>query len=144
MFPPAPVLVFRPTPDGGVQLVASGSLHSVNPDRLVIKRIRLSGYPLKITKRAAVVRYMFFSPEDILWFKPVELVTKHGRRGHIKESLGTHGHMKCTFDKPIKQHDVVLMNLYKRVYPKWTYAEADLLARPLHALAPEPATAMAE
>lgn len=126
MFPPAPVLVFQEITPGVLNLVASGTVHSVNPDRMIIKRIRLSGYPVKINKGSAVLRYMFFNPEDILWFKPVELVTKLGRRGHIKESLGTHGHMKCIFDKPIKQHDVVLMNLYKRVYPKWTYEEKPL------------------
>jgi len=122
-YPPSPVLVFRETPDEGVRLVATGTLLSVNPDRLVIKRIRLAGHPYKINKRTAVIRYMFFGPEDIHWFKTVELTTKYGRKGHIKESLGTHGHMKCVFDGKINAQDTILMNLYKRVYPKWTYEE---------------------
>ena len=68
-------------------------------------------------------RYMFWDPRDIEWFKPVELITNSGRRGHIRESLGTHGHLKATFDGQITAQDCVLMNLYKRVYPKWNYAE---------------------
>lgn len=29
--------------------------------------------------------------------------------------------MKCVFDKQLRSQDTVLMNLYKRVYPRWTY-----------------------
>ena len=29
--------------------------------------------------------------------------------------------MKVVMDKPISQQDTILMNLYKRVYPKWNY-----------------------
>lgn len=34
---------------------------------------------------------------------------------------GTHGHMKCVFNGQLKSQDTVLMNLYKRMYCKWTY-----------------------
>lgn len=74
-------------------------------------------------KRSAVVRFMFFNREDITYFKPCKLRTKYGRTGHIKEPLGTHGHMKCVFDGQLKSQDTVLLNLYKRVFPKWTYED---------------------
>ncbi|UJR24736.1 hypothetical protein I4U23_006110 [Adineta vaga] len=120
-YPPASVLAFKEFPDGRQELVATGSLVSVNPDRLVLKRVVLSGHPFKINKKSAVIRFMFFNPDDVTWFKPIELRTRWGRRGHIKESLGTHGHMKCQFDGVLKSQDTIFMNLYKRIYPKWTY-----------------------
>lgn len=121
-FPPAPVLCYKEV-QGDLVLVATGSLLSCNPDRLVIKRIVLSGHPFKIHKRSAVIRFMFFNREDIAYFRPCKLRTKIGRTGHIKEPLGTHGHMKCIFDGQLKSQDTVLLNLYKRVFPKWTYEE---------------------
>ncbi|DAZ99793.1 TPA: hypothetical protein N0F65_001302 [Lagenidium giganteum] len=118
-FQPASVLMFRENGMIPHELVASGTLMSVNPDRIVLKRVVITGTPVKVKKRKAVIRYMFHSPEDVRWFKPVELVTKHGMTGHIKESLGTHGDFKAVFNKPVKQHDTICLNLYKRVYPKF-------------------------
>lgn len=53
---------------------------------MVLKKIVLSGYPVKVHKKKAVVRWMFHNPEDARWFKPLELWTKYGRRGRIKVS----------------------------------------------------------
>jgi pre-rRNA-processing protein TSR1 len=121
MYPPCSILVYQEVHGGRQDLVGTGSLLSADPDRLVIKRTILSGHPFKVHKRSSVVRFMFFNREDIAWFKPIELRTKQGRRGHIKEALGTHGHMKVAFDGQISQQDTVLLNLYKRVFPKWNY-----------------------
>ncbi|CAI5440771.1 unnamed protein product [Caenorhabditis angaria] len=120
-FNPATVLCFRRDDKGRQELVATGSVLDSNPDRIVLKRIVLSGHPFKINKRAVVVRYMFFNREDIEWFKPIELYTPSGRRGHIREPVGTHGHMKCRFDQQLNAQDSVMLNLYKRVFPNWNY-----------------------
>lgn len=65
----------------------AGTLRSCDPDRVVLKKIVLSGYPVKVHKKKAVVRWMFHNPEDVRWFKPLELWTKYGRRGRIKVGL---------------------------------------------------------
>ena len=70
-------------------------------------------------KRTAVVKHMLYDTNDVRWFKPAELVTKMGLRGHIKEPIGTHGLFKCLFSTPITQNDTIMLILYKRVYPKF-------------------------
>lgn len=126
-FQPGPVLVFKNvgSKSGASRtvLVATGTLLGVDPDRMVLKKIVLTGYPIRVRKRKAVVKHMFHRPEDVKWFKPAELVTKYGLTGHIKEPVGTHGLMKVIFNKAVKQNDTVCLNLYKRVYPKMVNGE---------------------
>ena len=116
MFGSAPSLMF----DAQGRLSLWGAVSSCQPSRpVILKRILLTGYVHKAHKRGAVIRYMFFSPSDILWYKPVELVTKKGLRGNIVEPLGTKGHMKCRFSAVLTHDDIVCLPLYKRVYPPW-------------------------
>lgn len=67
----------------------AGTLKSNDPDRINLKKIVLTGFPVKVHKTKAVVRWMFNCPEDVLWFRPLDLWTKYGRRGRIKVSMGT-------------------------------------------------------
>ncbi|GJD12909.1 Pre-rRNA-processing protein TSR1 [Galdieria sulphuraria] len=84
VYPPAPVLVIKPSQD---HLIARGSILSIDTDRIILKRIVLSGFPYRVFKSRAVVRYMFFNREDILWFQPYPLWTKRGRLGNIEEPI---------------------------------------------------------
>eukprot|EP01121_Diplochlamys_sp_Union-15-3_P016487 TRINITY_DN5610_c0_g1_i1.p1 TRINITY_DN5610_c0_g1~~TRINITY_DN5610_c0_g1_i1.p1 ORF type:complete len:221 (+),score=29.84 TRINITY_DN5610_c0_g1_i1:349-1011(+) len=117
-YPPAPLVVFKQL-ENGLKFAASGSVLDVNPDRLIIKRIILTGKALKISRNRVVMHQMFNNPEDVKWFKPVQLWTKYGRVGHIKDPVGTHGKCKCYFDNPVGSQDTICMSLYKRVFPKW-------------------------
>ncbi|XWS25999.1 hypothetical protein CRYUN_Cryun27aG0116100 [Craigia yunnanensis] len=119
-FLPLPLIVLKGAGGASTLTVAAvGSLRSIDPDRIILKKIILTGYPQRVSKLKATVRYMFHNPEDVRWFKPVEVWTKCGRRGRIKEPVGTHGAMKCIFNGGLHQHDTVCMSLSKRAYPKW-------------------------
>ncbi|PQE07263.1 hypothetical protein CJF31_00004963 [Rutstroemia sp. NJR-2017a BVV2] len=99
-------------------LVGTGTSMPPSTSRVIAKRIILTGHPYKIHKKLVTIRYMFFNREDVEWFKALQLWTKRGRSGYIKESLGTHGYFKATFDGKINPQDSVGVSLYKRMWPR--------------------------
>ncbi|ODV90780.1 hypothetical protein CANCADRAFT_2506 [Tortispora caseinolytica NRRL Y-17796] len=118
-----PALFFKQT-NNGINLLGTGSLEDLDYHRIVVKRAILTGTPYKMHKRGVTVRYMFFNSEDVAYFKDLPLFTKWGRSGFIRESLGTHGYFKASFDGKLNAQDTVAMSLYKREYPRasitWT------------------------
>ena len=123
---PAPVIALKETFNAqgvSVDLCLTGSVRDANPDRIILKRVILSAVPFRTHKHKSVARFMFHNPDDIRWFKPLELWTKYGLRGKIVEPVGTHGRMKCIFNNVIHQHDTICATLYKRVYPKFSLSE---------------------
>lgn len=99
-------------------LIGTGTTAAPSPSRIIAKRIILTGHPYKIHKKLVTVRYMFFNAEDVNWFKALQLWTKRGRSGFFRESLGTHGYFKATFDGKINPQDSVGVSLFKRVFPR--------------------------
>lgn len=129
MFPPANVLMFSAQVLGSYKqefpfnpLVASGTLESCDPNRILLKRAVLTGSVEHIRGPRAVVLNMFTNAEDVHWFTPVELWTKHGLHGQITESRGLHGRFKACFDRDVRTNDTVCMSLYKRQFPPWNPA----------------------
>lgn len=104
--------------DEDLELIATGTSQPPDHSRVIAKRIILTGHPYKIHKKLVTIRYMFFNIEDVNWFKALQLWTKRGRSGYIKESLGTHGYFKATFDAKINPQDSIGVSLYKRVFPR--------------------------
>ena len=107
--------------------MAYGSMLGADADRIVLKLIVLTGYRTRVHKRHATVKYIFYNPEDVRWFMPAGISTKHGLQGNIVQSVGNHGVMKCLLNAPIKQHDTVCLPLYKRVFPKFAPVVASIV-----------------
>ncbi len=118
LFSNAPTIFFKPAAQGALELIGQGTFLNCDHTRVVAERAVLTGHPVKIHKRVVTIRYMFFNPEDIHWFKAIPLFTKSGRSGFIKESLGTHGYYKATFDGKLSAQDTVAMSMYRRVWPE--------------------------
>ena len=58
-----PLLIFKQSDiDGSLQLLATGNALSIDPDRIMLKKIILLGNPIRVKKRSGVIKHMFYDP----------------------------------------------------------------------------------
>ena len=118
-FPNQPVMLWKLDEHQVPHLCASGSVRTCDPNRIIVKKIVLTGHPMTVEKTRVIVSGMFHHPDDVRYYKKAELYTKGNVRGQIKEPLGTKGLFKAVFGDRITNADTVCLSLYKRVYPNW-------------------------
>jgi pre-rRNA-processing protein TSR1 len=112
-------------------MYGTGTVKSIDPLRMIIKRIILTGNPYRTIGRSARVTLMFFNKEDVLWFKKVNLSTKNKQRGHIEKPIGLSGRFKATFKDIVRPDDTVCMFLYKRVFPRLCRDDGSFVTAPV-------------
>jgi len=97
-YPNSPIILFtHKTIDDKIEkelnICGTGLTLEANYRNIILKKIILTGYPVKFKKKKVIVRYMFLNPNEINYFKPIQLTTKKNLRGNSTESVGTYGYM---------------------------------------------------
>lgn len=99
------------------KLCGSGKLTSFDTSFITLQRIVLAGTPFHISKHRVVVRHMFFYPEDVKYFAPVDLYTESNVRGRITQSIGLKGYFKAFFDGKVDHSMAIKMAVYRQAFP---------------------------
>lgn len=99
------------------RLCGSGKLTSFDTSFITLQRIVLAGTPFHISKHRIVVRHMFFYPEDVKYFAPVDLYTESNIRGRITQSIGLKGYFKAFFDGKVDHSMAIKMAVYRQAFP---------------------------
>ncbi|KAF9760981.1 Ribosome biogenesis protein TSR1 [Nosema granulosis] len=86
-------------------------------ERKLYDEVVLSGRPEKVYKRSCIVRKMFFTKNEVLFFKNIRLYSKNGRSsGFIKKPIGVHGRFRAYFSNQLPPGGKIYMSLYKRAF----------------------------
>lgn len=89
---------------------------ALRKDPILIRTVVFRGIPAKIHKRSCIVAKMFYTREEVKYFKDIKLYSSKKKEGHIKKPLGEKGLMKCYFFPPVKHGEKIYMELARRVF----------------------------
>ncbi|XP_066990971.2 ribosome biogenesis protein BMS1 homolog [Anabrus simplex] len=120
------------TKQAGFRIVATGAVVELDKSAQVMKKLKLTGVPIKVYKKTAFIRGMFNSSLEVAKFEGAKLRTVSGIRGQIKKAVGKpEGSFRATFEDKILLSDIVFCRTWYRVeIPKFYNPVTTLLLPP--------------
>eukprot|EP00057_Strongylocentrotus_purpuratus_P007511 XP_011661985.1 PREDICTED: ribosome biogenesis protein BMS1 homolog [Strongylocentrotus purpuratus] len=116
----------------GFRIAATGVILDLDKSINVVKKLKLTGTPLKIHKNTAFIQGMFNSALEVVKFEGASVRTVSGIRGQIKKPLKTPpGAFRATFEDKILRSDIVFVSTWFQVaIPKLYNPVTTLLLAP--------------
>jgi ribosome biogenesis protein BMS1 len=106
----------------GFRIAATGVVLAVDESTTIVKKLKLTGAPVKIYKNTAFIKDMFTTSLEIAKFEGASIKTVSGVRGQIKKALAKpEGHFRATFEDKILMSDIVFLRAWFPVRPHRFY-----------------------
>ncbi|KAL2914398.1 Glycoside hydrolase 2 (Mannanase, beta-galactosidase), partial [Polyrhizophydium stewartii] len=104
------------------RISATGVVLEIDRSTEVVKKLKLTGTPMKVFKNTAFVKDMFTTALEVAKFEGASLRTVSGIRGQVKKALPKpEGAFRATFEDKVLVSDIVFLRAWYPVKPKKFY-----------------------
>ncbi|KAH6907699.1 GTP binding protein [Coprinopsis sp. MPI-PUGE-AT-0042] len=110
----------------GFRVSATGVVLDIDRSVKIVKKIKLTGTPVKVWKNTAFIRGMFGSALEVARFEGASVKTVSGIRGVVKKAVNKaegagEGTFRGTFEDKILKSDIVFLRAWYTVQPRKFY-----------------------
>ncbi|XP_034937302.1 ribosome biogenesis protein BMS1 homolog [Chelonus insularis] len=118
----------------GFRIAATGSVVELDKSTRIVKKLKLTGVPMKIYKKTAFIKDMFNSKLEVAKFEGAKIKTVSGIRGQIKKANSKpEGSFRATFEDKILLSDIVFCRTWYKVDVPKFYNPVNSLLLPIEA-----------
>lgn len=104
------------------RIAATGVVLELDKTTDVVKKLKLTGSPMKVFKNTAFIKDMFSSQLEVARFEGASIRTVSGIRGQIKKAIkNPNGAFRATFEDKVLMSDIVFLRAWYPVKPPKFY-----------------------
>ncbi|XP_011298127.1 ribosome biogenesis protein BMS1 homolog [Fopius arisanus] len=116
----------------GFRIAATGTILELDKSTRIVKKLKLTGVPMKVYKKTAFIKDMFNSTLEVAKFEGARIKTVSGIRGMIKKAINKpEGCFRATFEDKIQLSDIVFCRTWYKIDVPKLYNPVNSLLLPL-------------